>query len=421
MGTAVEQELEELTQFVYLAPVGIIRFRPDGAIDMINPAAAQLLLPLAAGGALTSIYPTLERIAPDVAERIAAHTEDAGPILVHRRHAMRTPDGRTQALSLSVHRISRSALMATIEDVTRIVEQERKLFEDRQQLGAILDHVRDYAIYTVGIDGRIDEWNHSLRRFGGWQARDLVGQSFGTFFPPGDRQRAEELLSRASAQGSVENETWYLRKDGTRVWANSVITALPDPSGQVRGFVVVTRDMTERKRMEDELRRLATTDPLTGAYNRRFGHTRLAEELRRRERYQNRISVLLLDIDHFKAINDRFGHEAGDEVLRRLVDICVRVLRSVDIVVRWGGEEFLVLLPETGRLAAGRAAERIRAAVAAAEIAVEGSPPIAMTVSIGAAEAIGSDPGDVVRRADVALYAAKNGGRNRTVVAEGGR
>ena len=421
IGTAVEQELEELTQFVYLAPVGIIRFRPDGETDMINPAAAQLLLPMAAGSALTSIYPVFENMAPDIAERIAAHTEDAGPILIHHRHTMRTPDGRIQALSLSVHRISRSALMATIEDVTQIVEQERKLFEDRQQLGAIFDHVRDYAIYTVGIDGQIDEWNHSLRRFGGWQARDLIGQSFGTFFPPSDRQRAEELLSRASAHGSVEHETWYLRKDGTRVWANSVITALPDPSGQVRGFVVVTRDMTERKRMEDELRRLATTDPLTGAYNRRFGHSRLAEELRRRDRYKNRVSVLLLDIDHFKAINDHFGHEAGDHALRQLTDICIRVLRRVDIVVRWGGEEFLALLPETGRLEAGRAAERIREAVAAAEIAVEGSLPITMTVSIGVAEATGSDPHDVVRRADAALYAAKNDGRNRIVVAEGSR
>ena len=293
--------------------------------------------------------------------------------------------------------------------------------EDGQRLRAILDHVRDYAVHTVASDGRINDWNHSLRRFGGWRADDVLGQPFAILFPPGEHQRADELLARAAAEGSVEHDGWRLRRDGTRVWATTVIAAVPDTAGRPGSFVVVTRDLTERKRNEEELHRLATTDPLTGAFNRRYGLTRLTDELRRRDRYQTRISVLLFDVDHFKAINDRFGHEAGDDALRKLVEVCIGVLRNVDVVVRWGGEEFLALLPETGRLAAGRAAERVRQAVAATEIPVEGSPPITMTVSIGAAEAIGSAPGDVIRRADAALHAAKAGGRDRTVVAEGGR
>jgi diguanylate cyclase (GGDEF)-like protein len=239
------------------------------------------------------------------------------------------------------------------------------------------------------------------------------------FFPSDDpdRPRIDLLLAEAQRVGSTETEGWRLKSDGSRLWANSVITALPDNTGNVQGFVVVSRDMTERKRMEDDMKRLATVDPLTGAYNRRQGHTLLAAEFIRRGRYRRPFAVLMLDVDHFKAVNDRFGHPTGDAVLCELVQTCLKVLRSIDMVARWGGEEFLIVLPEIDAANAMSTAERLRAAVEATEVAAPGGVNVRFTVSIGVAEPESESPDELLSRVDVALYAAKAGGRNRVILA----
>jgi diguanylate cyclase (GGDEF)-like protein len=225
------------------------------------------------------------------------------------------------------------------------------------------------------------------------------------------------LLAEALRIGAVETEGWRLTRSGSRLWANSVITALPDEAGAVRGFVVVSRDMTERKRLENDMRRLAAVDGLTGAYNRRHGELLLAAEFSRRARGGLPFAVLMLDVDHFKAINDRFGHAAGDVVLQALTQTCAHAMRPVDIVVRWGGEEFLVILPATDEAGAMSAAERLRATLAATQVANDGDGPISFTVSIGVALSRGQDPADLLRRCDVAMYAAKAGGRDRVMLA----
>jgi len=165
------------------------------------------------------------------------------------------------------------------------------------------------------------------------------------------------------------------------------------------------------------MKRLATVDPLTGAYNRRQGDTLLRAEFIRRGRYRRPFAVLMLDVDHFKAVNDRFGHSTGDAVLRELVQTCLKVLRSIDMVARWGGEEFLIVLPEIDAANAMSTAERLRAAVEATEVAAPGGVTIRFTVSIGVAEPESESPDELLSRADVALYAAKTGGRNRVILA----
>jgi diguanylate cyclase (GGDEF)-like protein len=239
------------------------------------------------------------------------------------------------------------------------------------------------------------------------------------FFPPDDpnRPRIDLLLGEAQRIGSVETEGWRLKRDGTRLWANSIITALPDEAGSVRGFVVVSRDITERKRLEDDMKLLATVDPLTGAYNRRQGDALLAAEFSRRSRDGRSFAVLILDIDHFKTINDGFGHPAGDAVLQALVQAARNVLRTIDFVVRWGGEEFLIVLPATDVATAMGAAERLRAVLATTGVVVPSTATIHFTVSIGVAMSGGDGPAAMLRCADVALYAAKTGGRNRVVLA----
>jgi diguanylate cyclase (GGDEF)-like protein/PAS domain S-box-containing protein len=253
----------------------------------------------------------------------------------------------------------------------------------------------------------------------GWLEADVRGRSLGLFFPSDDldQRRIEALLATARVKGSVETEGWQLKCDSTKIWSNSVITALPDEAGTIQGFVVMSRDMTERKRLEDEMTLLATVDPLTRAYNRRKGDALIAAEFGRRARDGRPFAVLLLDIDHFKSVNDRFGHQAGDAVLRTLVETCRRLLRPTDMLIRWGGEEFLFLLPDTDAAGATAAAERVRAALAAGEVAVSGAAAIRFTVSVGIALPVDESPTELLSRADIALYAAKTGGRDRVVLA----
>lgn len=409
--------LETLMEFLYIAPVGLIKFRLDGAVELINPMAAQLLVPLAPDEDLSNAYCALAPLSPALASRVRDFPDPSGRVLDHERCAM-TAGTRPAVLSLTVHRIHGGSYMAVLEDVTLLAEQERQLHQDRRRFRAIFDNVRDYAIYTVDPEGMVDEWNQSMQRFGGWRSADVIGRPLDVFFPSDERRpgHADSLLAGARQTGSVEMEGWYLRQDGSRFWANTVLTALPDADGAVRGFVVVSRDMTKRKRVEDELRRLATTDPLTGAFNRRHGQACIAEAFRALDDGGQRPAILMLDIDYFKSINDRQGHDVGDAALCAVVHACRGVVGETLPVVRWGGEEFLVILPSTDADTALHTAQSLHAAICAIRVHTDAGE-IAMTVSIGVALDQGGEPEDLVHRADEALYVAKRNGRNRVVVA----
>ncbi len=169
----------------------------------------------------------------------------------------------------------------------------------------------------------------------------------------------------------------------------------------------------------DRLERLAAVDPLTDAYNRRFGLARLQEEYSRAVRAEGPLGILMLDLDHFKAVNDVYGHLVGDRVLRAVARACRRVLREGDVLMRYGGEEFLVLLPGAGAEDVAQIGERVRRAVAETSIA-EGDQRVAVTVSLGGTtyrDSGSSSPEQMVAQADVALYQAKAAGRDRLRVA----
>jgi diguanylate cyclase (GGDEF)-like protein len=165
---------------------------------------------------------------------------------------------------------------------------------------------------------------------------------------------------------------------------------------------------------EAELERLTITDPLTGLYNRRFLQSRLATEIERAKRYGRVLSLVMLDVDNFKEINDQRGHQFGDRVLTEVGKILKRNVRASDIVCRYGGEEFAVLLPETPLEHAGRAADKLRTCLK--ERFQRGRDPVALTVSLGVASYPSpgvADENDLVKRADAALYEAKGLGRDR--------
>jgi two-component system cell cycle response regulator len=188
-----------------------------------------------------------------------------------------------------------------------------------------------------------------------------------------------------------------------------------------------TATQIRRKRLQDRLQQnyqrglsLALTDPLTSLYVRRYGEAHLDELIERVNQDSVSAAVLLFDVDHFKQVNDAYGHDAGDDVLRELAARTIKSVRSVDLAVRWGGEEFLVVMPETDLANAAAVAERLRAAVAKDPFTMKsGGGNLAVTISIGVAAAVaGGDQRDrLLKRADDALYRAKSAGRNRVIAA----
>lgn len=223
------------------------------------------------------------------------------------------------------------------------------------------------------------------------------------------RQSADALQIlnvTARAQDAAEDERWLSwtaqprpRADGAVVWEGAIV------------------DITERHQLEQELRRLAMVDSLTGVANRRHFEEMGERELSRLSRVKDPLCVLLLDADHFKRVNDRYGHHVGDIVLRRIAEVCTRQIRTVDAIGRLGGEEFGLLLPNTALEGARIMAERIRRAIAAERIVVDGET-IRVTASIGGTQV---DPCEstikaAMQRADEAMYRAKQEGRNRVAM-----
>jgi len=330
-------QLERLTEFLYILPVGLMQFRMDGRVELINPLAVQLLLPLSPGSDLTDAFSALAPLLPGIVGLVRSFKERSGVLLDHAPCEIGL-HGREMVISITIHRTPEGVNMAVLEDVTRLVAQERELLADRQRLQAIYAHVQDYAIFTVDLEGRFDKWNPSLLRFGGWSEAEVLGHPLDAFFPPEHQEAGglRALLADARRTGSVQLEGSRIRADQGRAWASSVISALPDANGDVCGYLVISRDMTERRNMEDELRRLATTDPLTGAFNRRHGQTCIADASRRAARGGLQPAILMLNVDHFKAINDGHGHAVGDDVLRAVAGICRKALGEDVTLVRWG-------------------------------------------------------------------------------------
>ena len=215
-----------------------------------------------------------------------------------------------------------------------------------------------------------------------------------------------------------------LTKDGRKIWISDVSYPWFDEAGTVIGSVGSLRDISDRveaeTRIKEELKQIANTDALTGLPNRREFFSRLDQELTRLKRIDSDISVLIIDIDHFKKVNDNYGHDFGDSVLVDISRVIQSCLRETDLVSRMEGEEFAVLLPDTPRNGTGDAAERIRSNIVKHNFELgSDKDPLVITASIGVATAIsGQDmtSSEIYKLADTRLYIAKNSGCNQTSV-----
>jgi diguanylate cyclase (GGDEF)-like protein len=225
------------------------------------------------------------------------------------------------------------------------------------------------------------------------------------------RPRAMAALPLRSARGTV---------GVLAVWSSAEAAFEEDSLQLLHALAPYAALHMDQAREFDHLRESAEQDPLTGLRNRRAFENVLAAETGRFERYGQRLALLVMDLDHFKAVNDTYGHEAGDEVLRNVARLISGCVRDVDTAARIGGEEFVVLLPETSMDAAADVAERIRAAVAAASIDWKGTViPIRISIGVSACPGAAQHPRDLLGTADAALDTAKEAGRDRVVRATG--
>jgi len=278
------------------------------------------------------------------------------------------------------------------------------------------------AVVVVNRNGDIILFNEGAEQVFGYEAREVMGERLDILLPERFQMQHDLLMQEfgmgdARHKGSDErsHQVYGRRKDGEEFVASSEIFSLT--LGDERYFATIMRDVSHNRKTEEELLRLAATDPLTGCFNRRE-FTAIAErEALRANRYHHPLSILMLDLDYFKRLNDTYGHAAGDKALQRFTMICTNALRNVDIFGRWGGEEFVALLPETDLQGATVIAERLRK-LTNDNILTFNDHKINFTVSIGIAEFKDGETSvdAALGRADSAVYDAKKAGRNRISV-----
>jgi diguanylate cyclase (GGDEF)-like protein/PAS domain S-box-containing protein len=299
-----------------------------------------------------------------------------------------------------------------IRDIT-----ERKRAEENLRLASLYARGLIEAgldpLATISATGKIMDVNEAAVKGTGVRRDLLIGSDFSQYFT--DPDKANEAYREAFTKGVVSNCPLTMKHASgklTEVLYNASV--FRDEKGEIAGVLAVARDITERKRAE-QAEELARRDGLTNLCNHRTFNELLKDETVRTQRFNRPVSLLMLDIDHFKRVNDACGHQAGDAILKGLSDLLVKQARAVDHVCRYGGEEFTVILPETDKAAAMQTAERLRAAVERQAFDIGDGTTVPITVSIGVATypEQADSPEDVVKAADVALYAAKRAGRNR--------
>lgn len=283
----------------------------------------------------------------------------------------------------------------------------------------LLQHIyssaTEFAIFTLGLDGTVSSWNAGAEVIFGFTENEMLDRTALVIFTPEDRAvgvPAQEMTNAADT-GRAGDYRWHLRKNGERFWADGVMTPIRGQHGVLLGYLKILRDITERKLAQEEIMALSLADPLTGAANRAAFDSRAREMLDLCARGASPLHLLMIDLDHFKNVNDTLGHQAGDELLRQVANRLRHVGRSSDYLGRLGGDEFGMLQVGSNDLSSGGVlAEKIVATLAQPfEI---GSAVVHISASIGIASATNDvvEPELLFKRADLALYKSKNSGRN---------
>jgi diguanylate cyclase (GGDEF)-like protein/PAS domain S-box-containing protein len=421
-------DYDALLQFVYMAPVGIAQLSITGDILLANPLAAQLLMPLVRDGNLANLFTVLEQVAPNLGTMVQNFAPSTGLICDAMRIQLgggSRPRSAPQILSLTLLKLDDTRLMSVLSNITEQVKREKALQQHEAWLSALLTDISDYALVSLDVRGCVQEWNASIGRVTGYDTDAVVGKPYSVFYPPG-ATTPELILDRlheAADDGWSLDEGWRQRADGSRFWGNALITPIQavERAGTLRSvptYCLVIRDISDKRDASESIRRETLCDYLTGLANRRCLYDTGEIEIARWKRAARPLSLIVIDADHFKQINDCHGHPVGDTVLRHLAAVLTSTFRSYDVVARIGGEEFAVLLPSTTMQDAVALANALLRSVASSTVRTGGAD-VRYTVSAGVAlmSAEVTDLDDLMKTADLALYAAKRAGRNQVAQA----
>jgi diguanylate cyclase (GGDEF)-like protein/PAS domain S-box-containing protein len=277
----------------------------------------------------------------------------------------------------------------------------------KKYLEMIDNHV---LISSTDKDGFITEVSNALCKLTGYTKKELIGQNH-NIFRHKDMDKAifktmwETILSGKTWNGEIKN----IKKDGTVYWINAKITPDFNKYGNIKGFTAIRENITDKKILE----KTTLTDSLTQIPNRLYLDNNYKIELERAKRYKSVFSIIIMDIDLFKNVNDTYGHQVGDKVLIEIAIILKNNIRKLDILGRWGGEEFVIICPEVNASQSEMFAKKIKDIIEYYDFSTVRS----ITCSFGISQYIYDDTNEeTFKRADKALYMAKNSGRNKVII-----
>ncbi len=287
----------------------------------------------------------------------------------------------------------------------------RTINQYNEKINKNMEIIDEYVLLAyTDKQGVITYASQALCRMTQYSKEELIGKPHTIFRHPEIDPIVKEEIQKAFTEGKVwRGEVQSRKKDGTFSWVDARILPMIDKQGKIEGFSSFQYDITDKKRIEE----LSHTDQLTQIPNRLLLDTFYSQEFQRAQRYGSIFSLILADVDFFKNVNDSFGHHVGDNVLIEIAQVLKSSIRSSDIIGRWGGEEFLIICPNTPSKEAALLAEKMRLKIESHAFDGVGKK----TCSFGVAQFdLKDEEDDAFKRADTALYKAKQNGRNNVVV-----
>lgn len=399
----------------------VMQVRPEIAFEYVGSALeARLGVPV--GAALADPRVVLDLIESESRDRFIASLamepgQEMSMDLTWRHRDGRVVDSR--AWIRATQRPDGSVVQeGVVLDITELRAAEADLRRSEQRNRLLAENAYD-VIWTMAMDGTVTYVSPAVQRMRGFTPQEAARQTIEEINLPESAARVTDYYQQvfaAMAAGTeppvFRGEIEYYRKDGSTMTGELQVTPLMDADGQVFELLGVTRDISDRKRYEAELTRRAVTDPVTGLWNRRQSTEMLASDLMQAERHGRPMTLLMLDVDHFKTINDTHGHQTGDRVLIEIARRMSGNIRGTDVACRWGGDEFVILLRFCGLTDGIATAEKLRRRIG--EVPFDGAGTV--TLSIGVSELLPEDDINTwIGRADSALYEAKRAGRDNVV------
>jgi diguanylate cyclase (GGDEF)-like protein/PAS domain S-box-containing protein len=305
-------------------------------------------------------------------------------------------------------------ILGIARDVTDVLETDQALIESEIRFRSILDSIED-GYFEVDLAGNFTFFNDQIPKHIGYAGDELIGMNYQKMMDKDNAEKVFQAFNKVfNTSVSVNNIDWeQISKDGTRIFVESSVSLRRDMNGKPIGFCGIIRDITERKHSENKLAYMAYHDPLTGLYNRKAFMEMLEETIREAKRYENSRSILYIDLDHFKKVNDVYGHEIGDKLLVQVASRLNDTLRENDYVSRLGGDEFTIILSGSSRSTSEKVANRILEILSQPYL-IQGITIDFVTPSIGVSTFPddGHDADTLLKSADKAMYFAKEKGKS---------